>query len=94
MTLAQDMNTLASNEKSYYYVTYSFLVGRRKTYKRGFAAISIEGLSIFNLSALQKFIKDEEQKQTRLKVHGVLIENWIKINETEHDDLMSQAAQL
>lgn len=85
---------LASNEKSYYYVTYSFLVGRRKTYKRGFAAISIEGLSIFNLSALQKFIKDEEQKQTRLKVHGVLIENWIKINETEHDDLMSQAAQL
>mgnify|MGYP001219398656 CR=1 FL=1 len=79
---------LAGNEKTYYYVTYSFLAGRRKTHKRGFTAISIKGLSIFNLSALQKQIKNEEQKQTGLKVHSVLIENWIKINETKYNDLM------
>lgn len=85
---------LAGNEKTYYYITYSFLAGRRKTHKRGFAAIGIKGLSIFNLSALQKQIKNEEQKQTRLKVHSVLIENWIKINETEYNDLTGMAVQL
>ncbi|MGP5192886.1 hypothetical protein ACTXJO_04510 [Psychrobacter celer] len=80
---------LASHENIYYYVTYSFLVGRRKEYKRGVIVISAKGLSIFNLSVLQKRIKNKEQKQTRLKVHGVLIENWVKINEAEHNDLMA-----
>ena len=80
---------LASNENIYYYVTYSFLVGRRKEYKRGFMVVSAKGLSIFNLSVLQKRIKNKEQKQTSLKVHGVLVENWIKINEAERNDLMA-----
>lgn len=80
---------LASNENIYYYVTYSFLVGRRKEYKRGFMVVSAKGFSIFNLSVLQKRIKNKEKKQTGLKVHGVLIENWIKISETERNDLMA-----
>lgn len=80
---------LASDNRNYYYVTYSFLVGRRKTHKRGFTAISVTGLSIFNLLGLKNCIEKEMQKQTRLKVHNVLIENWIKINEAEYNDLMS-----
>lgn len=89
MTLVQDMETLASNETIYYYVTYSFSIGRQKTFKRGRIAIGVMGASIFSLSGLEKTIKKSLMKESNIKARQVLIENWIKISETEYNDLMA-----
>lgn len=80
---------LASNETIYYYVTYSFYIGRQKTFKRGRIAIGVMGASIFSLSGLEKTIKKSLMKELNIKARQVLIENWIKISETEYNDLMA-----
>lgn len=67
----------------YFYVTFSYSVGGKRSYRKGRFCLQTDNGEIFNASKLEKTIRFKLKK----KVKSVIIDNWNELNEADYKTL-------
>lgn len=76
----------ASDDKRYFYVTFSCNGGGKKGFKRGYVCIKTFGNKIFSIERLSKNIKEILLIKGR-RVKDVLITDWKEVNQIDYKQL-------
>lgn len=67
----------------YFYVTFSYSVGGKRSYKKGRICLETENGEMFNASKLENTIRVRLKKKSK----AVIIDNWIELNHADYETL-------
>lgn len=77
----------ASDEKRFFYITFSYFVGGKRGHRKGYSSHRTFNNEMFNIEKVAKEIK-KGLKQKNINTVNVLIENWKEVNKNEYIELM------
>ena len=80
-------STRASDERRFFYITFSYFIGGKRGHRKGFISHRTFNNEMFNINVVSKEIK-KALTAKKIKNKIVLIESWKEVNKNEYVQLM------